>query len=656
MPTSTLAVEPSSDDLKRPIPPLPPPGVDGEEIHAQEPPTKVARLEREEHQHQHQHHNAGENNATAGLLAVAPGVVAEAVMDVNGNVNNVKEYESTTTTTPPLEQHPAAIEAAAAIAQAVDESSSLVMATSTSTTTTTTTATAAVDVEEVDVNAPPENPLDLPTTESTLQVVVAIKNENGAPTTTTNTTTVGTNYNNVGVEEDAGIEAATAREASEGVTQHHGANDIVEGGATGGRAADVKTEEGLDEETAREVIDMAVGAVNDMAAANAAAVTAKADAEGMKKLVIDMAVGAVNDMAAANAAKADAEGMPPLPDAEQGRGGGVAVPTTIKKVVILDAEHGNVLKETIIEQQLPQQQQLPPSSLPKKPKKERKEFTAQEKLQILSELDGPSPPSVQSILVKYGVSKSSLHRWRQPDKIERLQEMVGGGKPGEDGQWEHTTLLASKDKLKKRDMNDRLHKIKMDLQTFCKENLARPENEQMAITSSLIQLKANEIKDDLLKRHEAQESSEVAMPSLLSEEEVTALKAFKGSKSWACLIGNQLGYLSSANPATGAPIVWSDVAKNNTALYLEQHSRKPHKAKKQRQEFTAQEKLMILQELEDTNAKHKAGGTTPITVEQICQKYGTSKSSLHRWKQQYKVSKSTAPHFSNNNKSVGGCA
>eukprot|EP00581_Thalassiosira_minuscula_P012021 CAMPEP_0183729066 /NCGR_PEP_ID=MMETSP0737-20130205/29646_1 /TAXON_ID=385413 /ORGANISM="Thalassiosira miniscula, Strain CCMP1093" /LENGTH=724 /DNA_ID=CAMNT_0025961171 /DNA_START=95 /DNA_END=2269 /DNA_ORIENTATION=+ len=284
-----------------------------------------------------------------------------------------------------------------------------------------------------------------------------------------------------------------------------------------------------------------------------------------------------------------------------------AAGTVVKKVVVM-TQDGEVIKttETIEEQSV------------KKTKKDRKEFTAKEKLKILSELNVPNPPSVSSLLAKYGVSKSSLHRWRQPEKMERLEEMANGS---------DSIGVATPDAggNRKRDMNDKLRKIKLGLEAFCKENLKLDENEQFAITSSLIQLKATEIKDELLKRHKS-------MPNFLTDEEFTAIQAFKGSKSWSCLIGNQLGYLSSS----AGSIKWSDRAKANTEAYLKENARTPRRPKKQRMEFTTQEKLMILKELEDTNAQNKSDGTPLLTVEQICQKYHTSKSSLHRWKQQYK--------------------
>lgn len=241
-----------------------------------------------------------------------------------------------------------------------------------------------------------------------------------------------------------------------------------------------------------------------------------------------------------------------------------------------------------------------------KNQKDRTEFTAEQKLQILAELDSEHPPSIQSLIQKWGVSKSSLHRWKQPAKRERLQEMVGG----------------AQSKLK-RDMNDKFAKLKDELRRFCTENAAKPEAEQYEINSPFIQIKTREIRDDLLRRHDAE--------PFLEEKEIEALKHFQGSKSWACVTGNELGYLS-ANKGENA-IVWSEKAKANTAAYLHQ-MRPPPAAKKTRAEFTAQEKLRILKEMEA-----KDPDKPNLTVKQICQKYNTSKSSLHRWQQAYKSGK-----------------
>jgi len=202
---------------------------------------------------------------------------------------------------------------------------------------------------------------------------------------------------------------------------------------------------------------------------------------------------------------------------------------------------------------------LPGYASPTKNQKDRTEFTAEQKLQILAELDSEHPPSIQSLIQKWGVSKSSLHRWKQPAKRERLQEMVGALCPG---------------KLKYEIIYDRFAKLK--------------------------------------------------------EKEIGVLKRFQGSKSWACATGNELGYLSDRGENA---IVWSEKAKANTAAYLHQ-MRPPPAAKKTRAEFTAQEKLRILKEMEA-----KDPDKPNLTVKQICQKYNTSKSSLHRWQQAYKSGK-----------------
>jgi len=242
------------------------------------------------------------------------------------------------------------------------------------------------------------------------------------------------------------------------------------------------------------------------------------------------------------------------------------------------------------------------------PHKDRTEFTAEQKLQILAELDSEQPPSIQALIQKWGVSKSSLHRWKQPAKRERLQEMVGVG--------------GAQSKLK-RDMNDKYGKLKAELRRFCKVNATKPEAEQFEINSPFIQVKSREIRDDLMRRHNVE--------PFLEEKEVDALKHFQGSKSWACVTGNELGYLS-ANKGENA-VLWSEKAKANTAAYLHQ-MRPPPSAKKTRSEFTAQEKLNILKEME-ANDPDKPN----LTVKQICQKYNTSKSSLHRWQQAFRSGK-----------------
>lgn len=243
-----------------------------------------------------------------------------------------------------------------------------------------------------------------------------------------------------------------------------------------------------------------------------------------------------------------------------------------------------------------------------KSQKERTEFTASQKLQILAELDAEHPPSVQSVIQKWGVSKSSLHRWKQPAKRERLHEMAGPGGAGS---------------KMKRDTNDKFAKLKSELRRFCKENATQPESAQYEINSPFIQVKSREIRDELLRRHGDE--------PFLEEKEVDALQQFQGSKSWACVTGNELGYLS-ANKGDNA-VLWSEAAKANTAAYLHQ-MRPPTESKKSRVEFTAQEKLDILKEME-ANDPDKPN----LTVKQICQKYNTSKSSLHRWQHAYKSGK-----------------
>ncbi len=158
------------------------------------------------------------------------------------------------------------------------------------------------------------------------------------------------------------------------------------------------------------------------------------------------------------------------------------------------------------------------------------------------------------------------------------------------------------------------------LQDFCKENINRAKDERLAITLSLTQLKAAEIKEDLLSRGKIHDA-----------DELVAIGLFKASKSWACLLGNKFGYFLS-----GASINWSNVQKANTAMYLKAHLCTPSRTKKNRMEFTAEEKLTILQELEETNAWNKMEYQPAMMVEKICRKYSISKLLWHCWKQQYR--------------------
>jgi len=72
-------------------------------------------------------------------------------------------------------------------------------------------------------------------------------------------------------------------------------------------------------------------------------------------------------------------------------------------------------------------------------------------------------------------------------------------------------------------------------------------------------------------------------------------------------------------------------ARQNTLRYLASSSSSslPPPEKKTRREFTHREKLAILDELSRPECR-------ALTVDQICQKYDTSKSSLFRWKARYR--------------------
>ena len=102
---------------------------------------------------------------------------------------------------------------------------------------------------------------------------------------------------------------------------------------------------------------------------------------------------------------------------------------------------------------------IKPPKIPKLPK-ERMEFTAQQKLHILSELDSENPPSIKALLQKYGVSKSSFHRWKRPEKRERLMEMVGHGQDivaaayGEDAIIAHSSGVSCREVDRMGDSND----------------------------------------------------------------------------------------------------------------------------------------------------------------------------------------------------------
>ena len=284
-------------------------------------------------------------------------------------------------------------------------------------------------------------------------------------------------------------------------------------------------------------------------------------------------------------------------------------------------------------------------------RKTRKEFTASQKLAILAELDGPHPPSIKQLLAKHNLSKSSFHRWRLPGYKERLVEMTSLG-----GDESHLTnsnnhAITKKSLLykgdKKRDAIDPLLPLKRALENFIHINASLPEQERYAIRSTFLQVKARELRNELLLLSSS--TSTVSPPSTVSpltSTEIHALQNFKASKSWSCAIANSLGllsipytqeqeansqrYLQQAATATSGPLV------NTTPLELQQHyNNHPHKKqKKDRVEFTALEKLRILNEIEQINTQRKQDGLRIWSIEDICIRYGTSKSSLHRWKQQ----------------------
>ena len=114
-------------------------------------------------------------------------------------------------------------------------------------------------------------------------------------------------------------------------------------------------------------------------------------------------------------------------------------------------------------------------------KKNRKEYTASEKLHFLSLLGnnnvegGPNPPAdgddeqpqqpltAKQLCEKYQVSKSSLHRWKQ--QRSRLEELVAEEGLGD----------------RKRYTKDLLLKVKTELKTFVEENSAKDPESRLEI-------------------------------------------------------------------------------------------------------------------------------------------------------------------------------
>lgn len=316
-------------------------------------------------------------------------------------------------------------------------------------------------------------------------------------------------------------------------------------------------------------------------------------------------------------------------------------------------------------------------------KKERQEFTAAEKVRILELLDGTrrynhqqqqQQPTMtfKQIREKFGVSKSSLHRWRQ--QKPRLQIMVQSERLGG----------------RKRDTKDPLEKIKIGLQTFYNDNLVKSPEERLIITTPVVQAMANKIRDELLAEYDAavadaaaaaavgndgqQEQQQLQQPQLsLNEEELTALRAFKVTKSWAGRVASSMGWLSQprkkiiqqeqqqqqlheqkmdpgggivhdtsvAVASDGTTAVTTEEkndeekAKLNTLAFLSRanpdYSSTNPKDKKARKEFTAMEKIAIIAEMDPQQTP------TPLNMAEICEKYSTSKSSVFRWKQQHRA-------------------
>ena len=326
-------------------------------------------------------------------------------------------------------------------------------------------------------------------------------------------------------------------------------------------------------------------------------------------------------------------------------------------------------------------------------KKDRHEFTASEKLRILDFLYGnrdelatttadgnnisPPPPqqpalSNKQIRAKFGVSKSSLHRWKQ--QKERIQIMVQSEGLGK----------------RKRDTKDPLEKVKIRLQKFYNENMEKCSEERLIITTPVVQAMASKIRDELLAEYDAavadaaaaaaidsandgeQQKMQQEPPELhLNKEELKSLREFKVTKSWAGRVASNMGWLSqprgkkSSNPQqeatpvdgvlrveapTAADVAATDdtttvnteqitaakeKAKLNTLAFLSkshpEYSVTNPKAKKTRKEFTAVEKLAIVAEMDPQQTSN------PLVMADICEKYSTTKSSVFRWKQQFRA-------------------
>ena len=407
--------------------------------------------------------------------------------------------------------------------------------------------------------------------------------------------------------------------------------------------------------------------------------------------------------------------IPTLPQLHHHDDGGAAVASMpagpYTELLKRDAEQG-VTITTLHHHEHHKEQAAPPPSKRQKThpttKKDRQEFTAAEKLRILKELEGsrqnnahavndldphhhqapPPPPqptlTIKQLREKYGVSKSSLHRWRQ--QKHRLEIMVASEGLGN----------------RKRDTKDPLEKIKIGLQKFYNENMMKNPEERLIVTTPVVQAMACKIREELLAEYDAimadaaaavavgddggQMAQQLPQPNL-NEEELTAIREFKITKSWAGRVASSMGWLSQPrrkndqpqqtqqqqqqqqvqehqmthvdgivreDTATAVPVAaiapdgtttTTDVmteeesnaekAKLNTLAFLSQthpdYSVNNPKAKKTRKEFTAAEKIAIIAEMDPQQTDK------PLSMAEICERHSTSKSSVFRWKQQLRA-------------------
>uniref|UniRef100_A0A7S4QU66 4-hydroxy-4-methyl-2-oxoglutarate aldolase n=1 Tax=Ditylum brightwellii TaxID=49249 RepID=A0A7S4QU66_9STRA len=148
------------------------------------------------------------------------------------------------------------------------------------------------------------------------------------------------------------------------------------------------------------------------------------------------------------------------------------------------------------------------------------EKTAEEKLVILKELEGPENPSIASIAKKYGVNRKTIHRWKKSkDKFVELVEERSMGKY-------------------KRVYNDPLAKVKDAVDSFYKRTLLMPPDQRLPVTGSIIAATAMQAVEDLLAKH--------AKEPFLAQEEVEEMTKFKGSESWGRATAQRMRMRSAA--------------------------------------------------------------------------------------------------------------